>query len=147
MVSPSPNATVVVFSPGVWPCTVTPVRTSMLRLPSSRVTSLVMSSSQPGRIFGSASSTVTSVPRSAIIDANSHPMAPPPITTAVAGSDSIDSISSEVTTKRPSTSKPGMVRGTEPEASNTLSPCSSTSPDEPPDTLTMWSPWRVPTPS
>ena len=75
-----------------------------------------MSSSHPGRILGSASSTVTLVPRSVIIEANSHPMAPPPMTAAVAGSGCSDSSSSEVSTIWPSTSKPGMVRGTEPEA-------------------------------
>ncbi len=48
-------------------------------------TTCVTSLSQPGRILGSASRIVTFVPRSLIIDANSQPMAPPPITTAEPG--------------------------------------------------------------
>ena len=75
-----------------------------------------MSSSHPGRIFGSASRIVTCEPSSASTDANSQPMAPPPMTTARVGILSIDRNSSEVMTSLPSTSKPGISRGTEPEA-------------------------------
>ena len=50
--------------------------------------------------------------------ANSHPIAPPPTTTAELGSVSSMSTSSEVSTYLPSTSKPGSVRGTEPAHSN-----------------------------
>ena len=81
--------------------------------------------SQPGRILGSASSTVTWAPRSASIDANSQPMAPPPMTTAVPGSWGMARTSSEVSTIVPSTSKPGIVRGTEPAARITASPVTS----------------------
>ncbi len=42
-------------SPGSWPVTVTPVRTSMPRFLNDRTTTLATSSSQPGRILGSAS--------------------------------------------------------------------------------------------
>ena len=131
----------------MWPVTATPVRTSMPRLANCRSTSLVMSSSQPGRILGSASRIVTLVPRSVIIDANSQPMAPPPITAAVGGSGCKESSSSEVRTNVPSTSNPGIVLGTEPDAMTTVSPSSSTSPDSPLDTVTRWPGPRVPRPS
>ena len=62
----------------------------MPRFLNDRSDHLATSLSQPGRIFGSASRIVTFVPRSAIIDANSQPMAPPPITTAEPGSWSSD---------------------------------------------------------
>jgi hypothetical protein len=102
--------------------------------------------SQPGRIFGSASRIVIFVPRSLIIDANSQPIAPPPITTAVPGSRSIDKSSSLVTTSFPSMSNPGIVRGTEPEARMMASPLSSTSPDSPPETETVLPGCNVPVP-
>ena len=47
----------------------------------------------------------------------------------------------------PSTSKPGSVRGTEPGASTTASPVSSTSPEPPPETVTRLPAWRRPWPS
>ncbi len=124
-----------------------PVRTSMPRFLKERSTIEVTSLSQPGRILGSASRIVTWAPRSLIIDANSQPMAPPPMTTAVAGTDGIDSTSSEVMTTVPSTSKPGIVRVAEPAAMITASPVSSTSPDPPPDTVTVRPAWRTPWPS
>jgi hypothetical protein len=86
----------------------------MPRFLNERSTIEVTSLSQPGRILGSASSTVTWAPRSDIIEANSQPMAPPPITTAVPGTSGIDSTSSEVMTMVPSTSKPGIVRVSDP---------------------------------
>ena len=110
---------------GVWPVTLTPVRTSILRRLNERSTTLTTSLSTPGRICGSASRIVTSAPRSLIIEANSQPMAPPPMTATLAGSSVISNTSSEVNTVLPSTSKPGMVRGTEPEARITASPVSS----------------------
>src|SRR6476620_8765063 len=105
-VSASPNSTVVLlpFLLGLCPVTATPVRMSIPRLLNAFKTTWVMSLSQPGRIFGNASRIVTFVPRSLIIDANSQPMAPPPITTADPGSCSIESNSSLVTTSLPSTS-------------------------------------------
>ena len=88
----------------------------MPRLRNDRRTTLATSASQPARMLGRASRTVTLVPRSPIIDANSQPMAPPPMTAAEAGRPLIENSSSEVTTSSPSTSKPPMVRGVEPEA-------------------------------
>ena len=100
---PSPKWTTVAdpSSSGVWPVTITPVRTSMPRLLNDRSTTSATSLSQPGRIFGSASRTVTWYPRSDSIEANSQPMAPPPITTADEGSFSRSSTSSEVRTRSP----------------------------------------------
>ena len=98
----------------------------MPRFLNDRSTTEVTSLSQPGRILGSSSSTVTWAPRSDIIDANSQPMAPPPMTTAVPGTWGIESSSSEVMTIAPSTSKPGIVRVSEPEAMITASPVTST---------------------
>ena len=53
-------------------------------------------------------------------------MAPPPITTAVPGTSGMDSTSSEVMTTVPSTSNPGIVRGSEPAAMITASPVTVT---------------------
>ncbi len=86
----------------------------MPRFLNERTTTSATSRSHPGRIFGSASKSVTWTPRSDIIEANSQPMAPPPITTTEPGSLSSSSTSSEVSTYLPSISKPGIVRGTEP---------------------------------
>jgi hypothetical protein len=47
----------------------------------------------------------------------------------------------------PSTSNPGRVRGSEPGASTTASAASSTSPELPPETVTLWSAWSRPWPS
>ena len=55
---------------------------SMPRFLKERPTTLATSVSQPARIAGRASSTVTVVPMSASSDANSQPIAPPPITAA-----------------------------------------------------------------
>src|SRR5579872_3566417 len=123
--SPSPNDTVVPLCPGAWPVTETPVCTLMPRLRNDRATTLTTSVSHPVSRVGRASSTVTCVPRSENIDANSQPMAPPPITATEDGSDSRSSTSSEVMTTLPSTSKPGMVRGTEPDANTTCRPAIS----------------------
>ena len=70
---------------GVWPAIVTPVRISIPRFLKERPTTLATSVSHPVRIAGSASRIVTVVPMSASSDANSHPMAPPPMTAAVDG--------------------------------------------------------------
>ncbi len=90
---------------------------------------------------------VTSVPMSAIVEANSHPMAPPPITAAVFGSSGIERNSSEVSTISPSTSKPGMVRGREPAAMTTESPEMVTDSDSPPSIETLWPACSRPWPS
>src|SRR5439155_8234654 len=110
---------------GSWPSTLTPVRTSIPRFLNERATTLTTSASQPGSSFGSASSSVTWVPRSLIIEANSQPMAPPPITATDEGNCSSISTSSDVITYLPSTSKPGRVRGTDPVAMMTLLALSS----------------------
>ena len=126
----------------------------MPRFLNDRSTTWAASLSTPGRIFGSASSTVTWVPRSDIIEANSQPIAPPPMTTAVAGTSGIDSTSSEVMTILPSMSKPGMVRTSEPAAMITASPVTSTrssapsaaraGPDSPPEIVTRRPSWSRP---
>ena len=90
---------------------------------------------------------VTLVPMSASMDANSQPMAPPPMTAAVAGSLVRSKNSSEVSTNLPSTSKPGRVRGTEPAAMMTLLPRSDAPASAPSSTLTVWSASRRPVPS
>ena len=69
----------------VWPVTVTPVRMSIFFFLNERTTTLATSVSRPGRIFGSASRIVTSAPRSANVEANSQPIAPPPITATRSG--------------------------------------------------------------
>ena len=120
--SPSPKPTVVPVPLGVWPFTVTPVWTLIPRLRNDRATTLTTSRSHPVSSDGRASSTVTWLPRSENIEANSQPMAPPPITAIDAGRASSARTSSESSTSRPSTSKPGMVRGTDPVARTTLRP-------------------------
>ena len=66
---------------------------------------------------------VTDAPRSAKHDANSQPIAPPPITAIRDGILSSASTSSEVMIGPP-TAKPGIVRGTEPAARITFAPTS-----------------------
>ena len=70
---------------GVWPCTITPVRMSIFLFLKLRTTTLATSLSSPGRIFGSASRIVTWAPRSANAEANSQPIAPPPMTATRSG--------------------------------------------------------------
>ena len=72
-----------------------------------------------------------------MVEANSQPIAPPPMTTADAGSFSTERNSSDVTTNLPSTSKPGMVRGLEPEARMTESPVSTVPSDAPEEIETV----------
>ena len=110
---------------GVWPWSCTPVFTSIPRFLKERATVRTMSSSQPLRMVGRASKTVTVVPRSLNSEANSHPMAPPPTTATESGRLSRSRTSSEVMTRVPSTSNPGMVRGTEPAARTTSVPVMS----------------------
>ena len=122
--------------PGVWPVTFTPVRMSMPRFWKARCTGRTTSVSTPGRMPGSASSTVTWLPRSQNIDANSQPMAPPPMTATREGKACSSNTSSEVRTTLPSTSNPGMRRGTEPAASTMWVPVSSRVAPSPPVTVT-----------
>ncbi len=125
----------------------------MPRLAKLRETTLATSSSQPGRILGRPSSTVTFTPRSASIEANSQPMAPPPITAADFGRVGMASTSSEVRTYLPSTSNPGIVLGTDPAARITLAASSVTespgvpSPAEAASTTTRPSPRYRPVPA
>ncbi len=118
----------------------------MPRLRNDRATVLTTSSSQPLRMVGRASNTVTLVPRSLSNEANSQPMAPPPITATDSGSSLRASTSSEVITNSPSMSKPGMVRGTEPEASTTSVPVISVVVPSLPLMRTRWSGSSVPLP-
>ncbi len=90
-----------------------------------RATTATTSSSQPVSNDGSASRTVTWLPRSENIEANSQPIAPPPMMATDAGAVLSDRTSSEVRINRPSTPKPGIVRGTDPDASTTFRPESS----------------------
>src|ERR1019366_8823842 len=105
--SPSPKETVVPLPFGLCPLTVTPVCTAIPRFRNDRFTTATTSSSQPVNNVGNASSTVTWLPRSLNIEANSQPIAPPPMMATDAGSFSSDSTSSEVSTTVPSTSNPG----------------------------------------
>ena len=67
---------------GVWPFTITPVLMSMPRRPKDWTTTAVTSSSTPGRMVGKGLEDGHRVPRSASMEANSQPIAPPPITAA-----------------------------------------------------------------
>ena len=87
-------------------------------------TTAATSGSRPGRIFGRPSRIVTVEPRSANVDANSQPIAPPPMTAMRAGILSSISTSSDVMIGPPAL-KPGIVRGTEPAANTMLRPCNS----------------------
>ena len=119
----------------------------MPRFLNARWTTEATSVSHPARIEGRPSRMVTLVPMSASMDANSHPMAPPPMTAAVAGSFFRSKNSSEVTTNLPSTSKPGKVRGTEPAARMTCVPWATTPASAPSTTLTLRSASSRPVPS
>ena len=89
---------------------------------------------------------VTLEPRSAKVEANSQPMAPPPITATRAGMRSSMRTSSEVMIGPP-TSKPGMVRGTEPAARTTYRAASVVLEPSDPFTVTVRSGPRAPDPS
>ena len=145
--SPSPNETTVDPLPvGVWPVTATPVLIAIFFFPNERTTTFARSASRPGRIFGKPSKMVTSAPRSTNADANSHPIAPPPITAMRAGMRSSINTSSDVITGPPG-SKPGMTRGTLPAASTTFLPASSVLVPSAAVTVTELSAFKAPTPS
>ena len=111
-----------------------------------RTTTLATSLSRPGRIFGSASRIVTLAPRSANVEANSQPMAPPPMTAIRAGTWSRSSTSSLVMIGPPR-SKLGISRGTDPAARSTLRAGDlASSSRRAPSTVTTWSGPRLPTP-
>ncbi len=118
----------------------------MPRFLNERATTAATSASHPGRMASSASSTVTLDPRSESSEANSQPMAPPPTTATVGGTRSRSRNSSEVSTRRPSTSNPGSERGTEPAASTTWRPTSSVPASSPSTTRTRRPGRSVPVP-
>src|SRR6476469_554327 len=111
--------TVVIEPVGRCSLTRTPVCTAMPRFRNERASHATISRSHSGRIVSMASSTVTCTPRSLNMEANSHPITPPPMIAAEAGSASRASTSSEVSTRLPSTSNPGRLRATDPGASMT----------------------------
>ena len=119
---------------------------SMPRFLNARTTTLATSLSSPGRILGSPSRIVTLDPRSEKVEANSQPMAPPPMTAMRAGMRSSISTSSEVMIGPP-TSKSGMSRGAEPEARITWRACSVVLEPSAPFTETVRSGPREPVPS
>ena len=82
-------------------------------------TTFATSGSRPGKIFGAPSRIVTCEPRSAKVDANSQPIAPPPITAIRFGIVFNIKTSSEVMIDPP-IGKPLIVRGTEPLAKMTF---------------------------
>ena len=84
-------------------------------------TTLATSGSSPGKIFGAPSITVTAEPRSAKVDANSQPIAPPPMIAMRFGIVLNIKTSSDVIIDPP-IGKPLIVRGTEPLASTIFDP-------------------------
>ena len=73
--------TFVPLAVGSWPTTFVSVRIVMPRFDRERDRRFVTSPSQPGMILGRNSRIVTLAPRSANVEANSQPIAPPPMTT------------------------------------------------------------------
>ena len=145
-VSPSPKDNTVEPLPvGVWPFTATPVLMSIFFFWNERTTTFAKSASRPGRIFGKPSRIVTCEPRSANVDANSQPMAPPPMTAMRAGMRSSMSTSSDVMIGPPG-SKPGITRGTLPAARMTASPFTCVTVPSSAVTVTELSAFSAPTP-
>ena len=86
------------------------VRKSILRLRKARSRALDDASSSAATSRGSASTMVTFAPKLAHTLANSQPMTPPPSTITEAGTRSRRRACSEVSTRSPSTSRPGSER-------------------------------------
>ena len=84
-----------------------PVRTWIFRFLKARSSAFDDASSSAATSRGSASTMVTSAPKLAQTLANSHPITPPPSTTTEAGTRSSRRACSEVSTRSPSTSRPG----------------------------------------
>ena len=108
--------------------TCTPVCTLMPRFVNARTTVCATCWSTPARTCGSASRIVTSAPTSTRNDANSQPIAPPPIDRdARRAPRSSCSTWSDDSTRVPSNSKPSTAsaRGDEPVAISTLRPRTS----------------------
>ena len=127
------------------PVTMTFVRMSIFFFLKLRTTTLVTSLSSPGRSLGSASRIVTLEPRSANVEANSQPIAPPPMTTIRSGTWSRSSTSS-LDMIGPPRSKLGIIRGTDPAARMTLRPVIVVFVPSGASTVTVWSGPRLPTP-
>ena len=115
------------------PVTRTPTWTFTPRFLNDRATTAPASASVMGRMRGSASSSVTSLPTSTSIDANSAPITPPPMIATRGGTSSSSSTWSDDSTRTPSKSRPGSDRGTEPVASINDPPMSSV-----PSDTRMW---------
>ncbi len=84
-----------------------PVRKAILRLRKARSRALEEASSSAATSRGRASTMVTSAPKLRHTLANSQPMTPPPSTITEAGTRSRRRACSEVSTRSPSTSRPG----------------------------------------
>ena len=96
-----------------------PVRISIFFFEKLLTTTFATSGSRPGKIFGAPSRIVTCDPRSTNVDANSQPIAPPPMTAIRFGIVLNIRTSSEVMIDPP-IGKPLIVRGTEPLAKITF---------------------------
>ena len=121
--SPSPNATTVPRpdGSGVWPCSCTPALTSIPRFRNDRATVLTTSSSQPLRMVGRASKTVTvsqvAQHRGELASDGSPTDHRHRLGQLLEGQHLVGGHD-----QVPSMSNPGMVRGTEPAASTTSVP-------------------------
>ena len=104
MVALTPLSVCSTFSNGL------PTLKLIFRLRKARSTALEMSSSSAATSRGSASRMVTSAPKDFHTLANSTPMTPPPSTIAELGTRSSFSACSLVSTRLPSTSRPGSER-------------------------------------
>ena len=100
------------FSTGV------PVEIVMFCFLNARSTTFAMSLSSAGRIWGSISTSSTSVPKRPYADAISAPEAPAPTTAIRSGCSGSDQ-APQVSTMRPPNSTPGMAIATEPVARTT----------------------------
>ncbi len=103
-VTRTPSSVVSTDSNGV------PTRTWMPRLVKARCSAVEDASSSAATSRGSASRIVTSAPKERQTLANSQPITPPPSTTTEPGTWSRERACSEVSTRSPSTSRPGSER-------------------------------------
>ena len=110
MVSPPSTVTATPSSVRLTDSNGVPVRKPILRLRKARSSALDDASSSAATSRGSASTMVTSAPNERQTLANSQPITPPPSTTTEAGTRSSRSACSEVSTRSPSTSRPGSER-------------------------------------
>ena len=108
-----------------------PAITLMPRLLKLRVITCETSGSSLGAIRGSASTTVTSAPRSDHNEANSRPTAPAPTTIAERGTSPIASAWSLLMTRLPSSSTPGRLLAYDPVATMKCPASSVRFPDSP----------------